>query len=119
MRINNISNNINFGRVYAAAGSKEQINQLKKIIGSSKGEGLFLDATSLYKEKAGDGLCTNAAKEGKEVAFVVAGKKDVNKVLFMEHGWTSINGVSHHIDRFIELDDVKKQAKAIQAMMKK
>lgn len=121
MRISNISNNINFGRVYAVAGTKEQVDELKSIVNNSKGEGFFLSATHLYKDRKGDGegACTKAAKDGKEIAFVVAGKEDVEKVSFFAHGWGSINGISQHIDRFIELNNVKLQAKAIQKAMQK
>jgi len=119
MRVNNISNNLSFGKVYACAGTKEQINELKDIIQSSKGNGMVYNATDLYINREGDGLCTQAARQGKEIAFVVAGKKDTDKVSFMESGWSSINGISRHLDRFIELTDVKKQVRAIQIMMKK
>ena len=119
MRVNNISNNLSFGRVYACAGTKEQMNQLKNIVQKSKGNGIFIEATDLYINRIGDGLCTQAAQNGKEIAFVIAGKKDVDNVSFMKSGWGSINGISQHINRFIELTDVKKQARAIQKMMKK
>ena len=119
MRISNISNNVNFGRVYAVAGTKEQVEELKAIVNNSKGEGFFLNATHIYKDKKGDGECTKAAKEGKEIAFVVAGKEDVDKVSYFAPGWGSVNGISHHIDRFIELQNVKLQAKAIQKAMQK
>ncbi len=119
MRVGNISNNINFGRVYAVAGTKEQVEELKAIVNNSKGEGFFISATNLYKDRKGEGECTKAAKEGKEVAFVVAGKEDVEKVSFFAPGWGSINGISQHIDRFIELNNVKLQAKAIQKAMQK
>ena len=119
MRIGNISNNVNFGRVYAVAGTKEQLAELRQIVQKSAGSGAFFNATDLYKNRQGDGLCTEAANNGKEVAFVVAGKEDYDKVYFMRSGWTSLNGISHHIDRFIDLENVKKQARAIQKMMKK
>lgn len=119
MRVNNISNNLSFGRVYACAGTKEQMNQLKNIVQKSKGNGIFIEATDLYINRVGNGLCTQAAQNGKEIAFVIAGKKDVDNVSFMNQGWGSINGISQHINRFIELTDVKKQARAIQKMMKK
>lgn len=119
MRVNNISNHTSFGRVYACAGTKEQMNELQNIVNKSKGNGMFISATDLYVNRAGNGLCTQAAHQGKEIAFVVAGKEDTNKVSFMEFGWSSVNGISRHIDRFIELTDVKKQSRAIQKMMKK
>lgn len=119
MKIGNISNNVNFGRVYALAGTKEQINEVKQIVRKTRGFGHFFEVTDMYKKNTGDGLCTQAAKSGKEVVFVVAGQEDYNKVNFMSPGWTSLNGISQHIDRFIELDNVKKQAQAIQKMMKK
>ncbi|MBO5948076.1 hypothetical protein J6Q66_04495 [bacterium] len=119
MKIGNISNNINFGRVYALAGTKEQLNQAKQIVEETKGYGLFFDATDLYKKSPAYGLCTDAVQRGQDVAFVVAGKEDCNNVNFMRHGWSSLNGISHHIDRFIELYDVKKQTRAIKMMMQK
>ncbi len=119
MRIGNISNNINFGRVYAVAGTREQVEEMKAIVNRSKGDGFFLSATHLYKDRTGEGLCTEAAKQGDEIAFIVAGKEDVEKVSFMYPGWSSVNGVSNHIDRFIKLTNVKEQAKAIQRAMKK
>ena len=119
MKVDNISNKISFGRVYACAGTKEQINQLKTVVERAKGSGIFFDATDIYVNRVGSGLCTDAAHNGKEIAFVIAGKKDVDNVMFMRQGWGSINGISKHIDRFIELVDVKKQAQAIKKMMKK
>ncbi len=119
MRISNISNYINFGRVYAVAGTREQVEELKAIVNRSRGDGFFLSATHIYKDRKSDGLCTEAAKQGNEIAFVVAGKEDVEKVSFMHPGWSSVNGISNHIDRFIQLSNVKEQAKAIQRAMKK
>lgn len=114
-QIENISKQ--YPGVFAVAGTKEQINQLRNIVSKSKGNGYFMEATSLYTNRKGSGLCTDAAKSGKEVAFVVTGKEATDNVSFMNYGWSSINGVSRHIDRFVELTDVKEQAKAIQEAM--
>ena len=119
MRIGNITNNVNFGRVYAVAGTKEQVDEVKQIVRKTRGFGHFFNVTDLYKKSSTNGLCSEAVQNGKEVAFVVAGQEDYNKVNFMSPGWTSLNGISQHIDRFIELDNVKKQSQAIQKMMKK
>lgn len=119
MKVSGVSSNMNFGRVYAVAGSQDQINQLHKIVRRTSGKGCFLYATDIYKNSYGDGMCARAVREGKEVAFVVAGKKDYENVMFMKPGWGSINGVSHHLDRFIDLVDVRKQANAIQKAMKR
>lgn len=62
-------------------------------------------------------MCTKAVKEGKEVAFVVAGKEDFNKVLIMEPGWGSLSAISKQLDDFIELDDIEKQAEEIKKAM--
>ena len=119
MKIGNISSNANFGRIYAVAGTKEQVAEVEQIVKKTRGYGMFFDATDLYRRNTGDGLCTQAAKSGKEVAFVVAGKEDYNNVNFMRPGWSSLNGISQHIDRFIELDNVKKQSQAIKKMIRK
>ena len=74
---------------------------------------MFFDATDLCRRNTGDGLCTQAAKSGKEVAFVVAGKEHYNNVNFMRPGWSSLNGISQQIDRFIELDNVKNNLKQL------
>ena len=72
-----------------------------------------------FKKSFVDTAAEIVIKEGKEIAFVVAGKEDVEKVSFFAPGWGSINGISKHIDRFINLDNVKLQAKAIQKAMQK
>ncbi len=53
----------------------------------------------------------------KKINFVVTGKEATDKVSFMDFGWSSINGISRKIQRFISLDNVKKQTKPIQEAM--
>lgn len=118
MRVNNISNNVNFGKIYAVAGTRKQADKLKKIIEKSYGNGMYIDATNLYKNRIGKGLCTQAANRGKKIGFVVTGKADTNKVRFMESGLSTINGISQNIDEFISLHNVHSDAKKIKKAMR-
>lgn len=53
MRINNINSASSFGKVYACAGTKEQLGKLKNNIKKSEGYEMFLSATDLYVRKFG------------------------------------------------------------------
>ena len=106
-----------YAQVYAVAGTPEQIHELRGIIARTQGYATCLDATDLYKGGYSSGECGKAANEGKEIAFVVTGKQANKALSFMDYGWSSINGVSKRLQRFISLDNVKEQAKQIQEAM--
>ena len=112
MKINSFSNNANFGKVFAVAGSKEKIKELKNALTKQGKKMVVMPATDLYVGRCEDGLCTKAANSGKEVAFFVTGK-DIEKVRFMESGWGSRNGVSHNISDFIDLNNVTDDTKTM------
>ncbi len=121
MKVSNINSQTSFGRVYAVAGSQEQLNELKNRIKNNKGELIVLQSTSLYNDKycRAYGQCADAVKEGNEIAFFVTGKKDNKKIRYMESGWSSLTGISRHIDRFIQLGDIESTAKKISKDMRK
>ena len=106
-----------YSSVYAVAGTSEQIHELRGIIARTQGYATCLDATDLYKGGYSSGQCGKAANEGKEIAFVVTGKQANKALSFMDYGWSSVNGVSKRLQRFISLDNVKEQAKQIQEAM--
>lgn len=106
-----------YAQVYAIAGTPEQIHELRSIIAKTQGYATCLDATDLYKGSHSDGQCAKAANEGKEIAFVVTGKASNKALSFMDYGWSTLNGVSKRLQRFISLDNVKEQAKQIQEAM--
>lgn len=106
-----------YSSVYAVAGTSEQIEELNKIIAKTRGYATSMDATHLYKGSFSDGQCAKAANEGKEIAFIVTGKAANRALSFMDYGWSSVNGVSKRLQKFISLDDVKTQAKQIQEAM--
>ncbi|MBQ8886350.1 MAG: hypothetical protein IJY61_01435 [Candidatus Gastranaerophilales bacterium] len=103
-----------YDSVYAVAGTSEQLDKLEAIISKTKGKAIILDATDLYTQGKTTGLCANAAAEGKEISFVVTGKEACNNVSFMQFGWTSIQGISRRIQRFIDLRNTEEQVKTIQ-----
>lgn len=106
-----------YDSVYAVAGSSEQIEELKGILVKTKGYVDISDATDLYKGAPTRGLCSQAVKEGKEIAFVVTGKENNKNLSFMQFGWTSINAISRRLQRFVELKNIPEQAKTIQEAM--
>ena len=106
-----------YDSVYAVAGTSEQLEQLQKIISKTKGKAIILDATDIYDQGKTNGLCSKAVSEGKKISFVVTGKEACNNVSFMKFGWTSIQGISRRIQRFIDIRDTKEQAKTIQEAM--
>lgn len=106
-----------YDSVYAVAGNTEQLDKLKAIISKTKGKAIILDATDLYTQGKTNGLCAKAASEGKEISFVVTGKKACDNVSFMQQGWSSIHGISRRLQRFIDLRNTEEQAKTIQEAM--
>ena len=113
MKINPINNNFNFGRVFAVAGNKEDMQKLDRELETKQNKMISMPVTDLYVNRTGEGLCTQAAKSGDEIRFIITGKKDMDNVCFMEWGWGSANGISHHITDFIKLDNIKEAAEKI------
>lgn len=105
MNITPISN-VNFGRVIAVAGTKKQVENLKESLSQSgcqeTKDYLFDNATSLYVDRPAKGPLSKAANEGKEIVLITTGE-DVSKVMFMDRGWTSVNGISQHISDFFDV----------------
>lgn len=112
MKLQN-TNSVNFGKVYALYGTKQQIsNNLNRIcsdLGRKNPDIEILNATDIYKTNNGSGILTKAASEGKDVFFIVAGKGDCDNLKFKSHGWGSINGVSQHINKGFNLDKIKEK----------
>lgn len=112
MKISNL-NSMNFGKVYALYGTKQQVTstcrQICNDIAYKNPSIEILNATDVYQNNRGNGILTKAAHEGKSVCFVVTGKEDCDKLRYMQHGWGSINGVSQHIDKGIDLDKISKK----------
>lgn len=106
-----------YDSVYAVAGSIEQIEELRNIIAKTKGYANFSYATDLYKGNPTRGLCNQAVRDGKEVAFIVTGKENNRNLSFMQQGWTSIHSISRRLQRFMDLKNIPEQAKAIQEAM--
>ena len=104
MRVNAISN-VPFQKVFAVSGTREQVDKIKSEVHNSEGKGLFIYATDLYKQDPQEGLCTKAVQEGKEVAFVVCGKKAFNSVYYFNQGWGTLRGISKKLDEFVNLDE--------------
>lgn len=104
-------NPVSFGKVYAIYGTKNQIidtyNGIYDSLDEKKSTISFINATEIYQKNRGNGILTKAAHDGKEVGFIVTGKEDNDKINFMRFGWTSINGVSHHIYKAFDLDKIE------------
>ena len=106
-----------YDSVYALAGTPEQLEDLQRILKNTKGVANYSNATHLYQGRKTNGLCSKAVQDGKEIAFVVTGKENNRNISFMEFGWSSINAISRRIEKFISLENVPEQAKAIQEAM--
>lgn len=117
MKVNSINNSPNFGRVFAVAGSKEDMQKLDRELKTKQDKMISMPVTDLYVNRTGEGLCTQAAKSGNEVCFIITGKEDMDNVKFMKRGWGSANGISHHITDFIKFDNAKEAAKVIMSTM--
>ena len=105
-------NPISFGKVYALYGTNKQILDTYNGICNDldKNSSIrYIDATQIYQKNNGKGLLTKVAHNGKDVAFVVTGKSDNEKIRFMEFGWTSINGISQHICKAFNVDKIRKK----------
>lgn len=117
MRVNSINNSLNFGRVFAVTASKENMQKLGQELETKHNKMISMPVTDLYIRGTGEGLCTQAAKSGNEVCFIITGKKDMDNVKYMKRGWGSANGISHHITDFIKFDNAKEAAKVIMSTM--
>ena len=106
-----------YDSVYAVSGTEQQIEEMKKIIKKTNGKATILDATELYTQGLTNGLCNAAASQGKKINFVITGKEATDKVSFMDYGWSSLNGISKRIQKFISLDNVKDKVRPIQEAM--
>jgi len=114
MKIFNINTKQNFGNVYALYGTTSQIVDTwnNKIINDlpkdsfDKNNIMLFSATDIYENSKQEGILANVAHEGKKVALIVTGEKDCNNVSFMEFGWTSLNGISQHILKAFNLDNI-------------
>ena len=118
MKVNSINNSLNFGRVFAVTGSKENMQKLGQELELEHKNMIVMPATDLYVGKNTKRLCARAAKQGDEICFIITGKEDMDKVKYMQYGWGSTHGVSKHITDFIKLDDIKKAASKIISTIK-
>lgn len=119
MRVNNISSNASFGKVFAVAGTYKQIERVGEMVKKYPGDVIVMkDATDLYIGSNTMGLCSNAVRQGKELAFFVTGKKDTDKVKYMaERGWSSMRAVSNQLDEFLNIKNVARAARTIKSSM--
>ncbi len=119
MRIESISN-VNFKSVYAISGSKEQAANLYNNLQQKRAEekALMLPATDIYEGSQGRGFCATSVRDGKQVAFLITGK-NIKDVLFMNPGWGSMNGISHHIADCYEIKDDKEAANHFENIIEK
>lgn len=95
---------ISFNGVIGVYGKPETLKKVSNALNKTQGTDYF-DATNMYKNNSGRGLLTKASQLGNEVALIVTGKEDIHKVNFMEQGWTSLNGISHHIKEVVNLEN--------------
>lgn len=98
------TNNISFTGVIGVYGKPATLNKISNALKKAQGTE-YHEATSLYKNNYGQGLLTTACRHGNDVALIVAGKEDIRKVNFMEQGWTSLNGISHHIKEVVNMEN--------------
>ena len=113
MKINNI-NNVNFKSVYGLYGTAKHISKIyTEILKTNQNHNiLFLSATDEYvSSKNQDSILSKEAKNGKEVAFFITGEKDSAKARFMESGYGSINGISQHLDKVFDADNILEDEK--------
>ncbi len=98
------TNNVSFKGVFGIYGKPETIKSVGQKLNSVKNT-YMTQATDLYKNRAGEGILTQVSKQGKDVAIIVTGKEDIQKVSTMERGWSSINSLSNHLKEIVNVDN--------------
>jgi len=93
-----INNNVSFGSVTPIIAKKGGLDILKKQLAVAEKNFFLEDLTHLYKGPSAKGLFTNAVAKEKEVGFLITGK-EVDKVLYMSHGWGAETAPTRHINR--------------------
>ena len=95
----------------------EVVEKKKRIVNTDrleeKGKDFLLGLAKFIDENA---TVSSQAKEN-EISFVVTGKEACKNVSFMQFGWSSIQGISRRLQRFIDLRNIEEQAKTIQEAM--
>lgn len=102
MRLGGISS-VNFGRMAALSGTKEDVEAFSKKLSESglrRNKDYMLEmATDLYESGESSGFCSSAVKEGKEVAFLFTGKD----VYGRQHVLRSREAASRRMQMFVNL----------------
>lgn len=107
MNISLSNNSLSFGKVYAIAGTQEQISKIKKIYDNSSGDVLCLVARN--KSSRNSRKSSNPTDYVKKIALIIVGKKDVEKVKDKHKGWKNIRQISTHVEKFADLTTVLKK----------
>lgn len=106
MKINSIPS-VRFSSIYAISAKPDIMKKISKKCDAYSSNYLqFKPATGIYKNDNKDGFCHSAVRQGREVAFLVVGKEDCSKVRFMDSGYTTLNGISQHLDGGYRIDNI-------------
>ena len=118
MRINAVNNNTSFGKVYAVAGTKEQLFSLMSETLCSRGFAETFDATNFYKKDRKRGICKSEVEEGKDVMIIVTGKDDTDKIYFDDPDWRTLKDIEKHVSQIYILKNVSEAKDAFAAAIK-
>ena len=122
MKINSIPT-VRFSSIYAISAKPNVMERIsKKCDNYSPDRLIFMSATGIYKNSDGDGFCHNAVNnENNEVAFLVVGKEDCDKVTYMESGYGSskLNGISQHLEEGFKVDNIEDGEQLIDDLLAK
>lgn len=110
MKVKNITLSPNFGNVYGVYGTGSQIESLyNRIVREKSGNKnlMIIPATDEFMIRKNKGVLEHAAKVGKkQIALLITGQKDYDRVNFQEYGWATIDGISKHIKEIFNLNKI-------------
>ena len=118
MKIGDINNTLNFGKVYGVYGSMKQITNLYDEIVSRKqslGNLLFVPANDVYVSSKDEDDLTAAAQTGDNVVFIITGD-EYQKINNRKRGWKTKEDIKKQVQEIIDLNSITD--KQIQGIIK-
>lgn len=107
MNISNSMNNVNFGKVYAIAGTDKQMEKLRKCYANTSSDYLYLEPKKSNPNFIQKLFKPDSSKNLKRIALIVVGKKDIENISNNKKGWRSLKEICKHVEKFADLTKVK------------
>lgn len=106
MKINNVSNNLNFKGVYLVASKDNQLNQLKNQLDAYNGFYRCIGVSpDHFDNQINNERIEQAKAEGKSVDVFVTGAEDCTKMLMNKDGWNTVKDLVNKAEIFFDLSD--------------